>query len=457
MPFDQIVESSAPVLDPIPIGELGGVIPPDIITWPWPRMIPTAYHTFVFLEGTEGSLFIYELTLGSSKSWEGVAVGVVGNVYDTSYVDVVDFGHYYIVISVGHEVTRNFAKLIGNKLIELSSPLFAVGCNNNGQFVGGNISNSAYALGSDGIAWSGIGVYEFNPEVDITSGFKTLVSGKVPGKRVNIRKILPFTSQGALTATGGIIIYTDCGNVILNDSLVGDTFTYSLGELEGTGVASSNHVAGNNHTHGFINLNNEFCKYQRNKELKILGYNRQIEELKSTNTPLILSFLEDRNTFFLSNGVSTLVINDYGAGMIHQATNGVVRGWDEKLYGTFRDFGDIEGRITLEGNSVDSRGIKTLEWTIADINYSPETTCVASSYWRNGASEEWRSHSWKSGSPSGEFFIGLSAIEYRVALRFSNYVGSDIFGLKLHIKFPDARTRRGIAAISGVSTQGGVE
>jgi hypothetical protein len=50
--------------------------------------------------------------------------------------------------------------------------------------------------------------------------------------------------------------------------------------------------------------------------------------------------------------------------------------------------------------------------------------------------------------------LGLSAVEYRVAMRFSNYVESELFALKLNMKYPDARTRRGIAAISGVEKGG---
>lgn len=437
--FDEIVESSEPVLIPQDIGLEAS---PDITGWPWPRLVSTAYHTFVFMEGDSESLLLYELTLDASGVWNGEHVGTVGNIYGTSTVEVVDFGHYYVVL-VGGPTPRNFAKLINEELVELAVPLFSVGCNNNGQFVGGNVRNWQ-DLGSDGIAWSGIGVYEFDPARDQTAGFKTLVTGRQPGKRVTIHKIMKYMD--------GIIIYTDFGNVFLTDRLIGSTFVYGLGDLEGFGVASGNHVAGNTYVQMFINMNNELCKYQKSKELKILGFKRQLEELQASQTPILVNFLEDRNTFFISNGVSTLVVNDYGAGMVHQAVSGLVKAWDERLYGTYRDFGDTEARITLEGSPLDSRGKKTLEWIIADIDHEPTTRVSASSYWRNAASDTWRSHVWKSGSPSGEFFTGLSAVEYRVALRFSHYVGSGIFGLKLNTKYPDARTRRGVASISGVTS-----
>jgi hypothetical protein len=441
MPFDAIVESSAPVLEPISMESLGLESTPDIVSWPFPRIIPTAYHTFMFLEGLDNVLLLYEFTLSEFSTWEGTPVGVIGNIFDVSFIDIVDFGHYYLVAITSAGGTRNYAKLIDTPLVELIQPVFAVGCNNNGQFIGGNISNWQ-DLGSDGIIWSGIGVYEFNPQVDITSGFKTLVCGRVPGKKVSVKRILPYTN--------GVIVYTDLGQIFLTDAIVGSTFVYGLNEMEGVGVADGNHVAGNRYTQGFVNLNNEFCKFQHSKELKIIGYRRQIEELKEANAPLLLSFLEDRNTFFLSNGVQTLVINDFGAGIIHQAISGIVKGWNEIVYGTFRDFGDTEGRVTLDATSVDSRGKKTLEWVISDISYAPTTRVTSSAYWRNDPSEEYRMYSWKNGSPSGEFFLGLSAVEYRVAMRFSNYVESELFALKLNMKYPDARTRRGIAAISGV-------
>lgn len=436
MAFDEIVESSTPIFDPVDLG-----LPVSIsLSWPWPRMLNTAYHTFVFIEGGDTKLLLYELTLDEFSVWTGVEVGIIGDVDEVTTVEVVDFGHYYVVLVTGSTI-RNFAKHIDGGLVELAIPVFATGCNNNGQLIGGNVSNWQN-LGTDGIIWSGIGVYEFDPQVDQTAGFKTLVSGKVPGKRVRIHRILPYTS--------GIIVYTDFGNVFLTDNIVGNAFVYGLNELEGVGVSSGNHIAGNNYTQMFVNLNNELCRYQRTKELKILGFKRQIEELKSSGTELIMSFLEDRNTFFLSNGLATLVVNDYGAGMVHQAINGIVKGWNEKIYGTFRDFGDIEGRITLDGNSFDSRGKKTLEWIIADISHTPSTLIRASSFWRNGASDDWHGYNWKTGSPSGEYFLGLSAVEYRAALRFSHYIDSEVFGFKINVKYPDARARRGLASISGV-------
>jgi hypothetical protein len=445
MPFDQIVESSDPVLVPVPLEDVGLEPIPDITNWPWPKLVPTAYHTFIFLEGAESILFLYELMLNDTGLWEGTNIGAIGAIADIDTVEVVDFGLYYVVCVTG-TTTRNFARLEGNELLELSQPLFATGCNNNGQLVGGNISHWQ-DLGSDGIIWSGIGSYEFNPGVEFTAGYKTLVNGILPGKRVTVKKILPFG--------GGCIVYTDFGSLFLSDRLIGNTFVYGANELEGIGVASGNHVAGNSFTQAFVNLNNELCKFQLGgttravKEMKILGFKRQIEELKEPGTPLLLSFLEDRNTFFLSNGVSTLVVNDFGAGMIHQAISGVVKGWNELLYATFRDMGDKEARVTLDSNAMDSRGKKTLEWIIADISCAATTHVSASAYWRNGVSEEYRTYYWKNGSPSGEFFIGLSAVEYRVAMRFSNYLESEIFGLKLNMKYPDSRTRRGIAAISG--------
>jgi hypothetical protein len=438
--FDAIVESSTPVLDPVSPPIVGGIKEPDIVTWPYPRIITSAYHTFLLIEDNFGRIVLGEVVVNIEGVWSWVAGVIIGPISEIDNVEIVDFGHYYVVLVTGVTI-RNFAKLLGQAPVELISPVFGTGCNNKGQFIGGNISNWQN-LGRDGIAWSSIGIYEFDPERDQTSGFRTLVSGKVPGNRVTIYKIIPFTS-------GGIIVYTDLGQVFLTNNLVGSTFVYGLGELEGVGVSSGREVAGNIHTQMFVNLNNELCKYQRTTEMHILGYKRQIEELRSSNTPLIMNFLEDRNTFFLSNGVSTLVVNDYGAGMVHQAISGIVKGWNKHIYGTFRDFEDMESRITLDALSLDSRGKKTLEWIISDISYSPDTHVTSSSYWRNGASDLWRTYHWRNGSPSGEFFIGLSAVEYRPALKFSNYVHSECYSFKVTVKYPDARTRRGIAAISG--------
>ncbi len=431
---------------------------PDVVTWPWPRIIATQYHSLLFMRDAILDLVVWEMTLNAMGGWEGYLVGSLGPAANVLTIDVADFGPFYVICTSGlgtRTWVRDITKTItgGSRtslqwLDEVDSPVMVTVCNNRGQVVGGNIS-SFQNLDSNGLIWSAIGNFDFDPQNDLTAGSSSLVENRSSGIPCYIYKVMAMHEA--------VIVYTNYGNVAIFDQMEGGIFTYGVVPLKGVGINSGTHVAGSLYLHGFIDLNNEFWLLENTSfrtlsqtggKLTNRGYKDQIEELKSTDTGLIVSYVPIHNRFYISNGTSTLVINDFGACMVHQAVSGAVIGWDNRLYGTFRDYGDHEARIVFDGNDFQSRGLKTVESLLCGTLCSPTTVVQGASQAKYRMRDEFIQGRWKPANERGEIFIRSTALEHRLAVRWSEYVGSSIWSLEANVKFPDARFRRGIATSS---------
>ncbi len=455
MPFNGLINAGASILTPSrPLQEHD----PDVVTWPWPRIIGTQYHSLLFMLDATLNLVVWEMTLNDMAGWEGYIVGNLGPSSNILMIDVADFGPFYIICASGlgtrtwiRDTTKSLSD--GSRTItglqwlnEVLAPVMTTACNNRGQVVGGNIRNFQ-SLGTNGLLWSAIGNFEFDPSVDFTAGSSSLVENRSSGEPCTIHRVLALQE--------GVIVYTNYGNVALFDSFEDGSFTYGVVPLKGLGVNSGTHIAGSLYIHGFIDLNNEFwilentsfrSLSQTGGKLTNRGYKDQIEELKSTNTRLIVSYVPIHNRFYISNGVSSLIINDFGACMVHQAVSSVLIGWDNRLYGTFKDLGDREARIIFDGNDFQSRGFKTVESLLCGTLCAPTTVVQGAVQAKYRIRDEFVQGLWKPANDRGEIFIRSTALEHRLALRWSDYVGSSVWSLEANVKFPDSRFRRGIAA-----------
>lgn len=443
---DQIVESMAPVLTPT---EIPLEYPADILEWPWPRLIMTRSHALLFVKQQNGTLLCFEMQLTEFGSWNGYAVALIGEADEVSFIDVADFGPYYIIATNSRVFARNPTldaesadrDVFGVNLCdELEAPRFQTCCNYKQQLIGGNISEWL-ELGTNGVVWSGIGRLEFDPVVDKTSGFSSLISKRSDGTVCTIQRILPMQE--------GVVVYTNHGNVALLDGFVDPSFTYGLIPLQNPyGILNGNHVAGDEYYHGFIDVNKDFWTLEsplaQGGKLTKRGYRSYISSLFETGTEVIVSYIPHERQFYISNGQHSLVVNEYGAFTAHQAVSGVAVGWNGEFYGTFRDFGDKQGRVTLDATDFGSRGLKTLDSVLIGCSSSPGTEIEVSSKWRTDLHREMQNFHFLPISPRGEARMCLSAMEYKIQVRFSSYYGSEIHNIAANVKFPDARFRRGV-------------
>jgi len=462
VPYDEIVESSAPILS---LSSPSYVA--DISSWPYPRIISTRYRIIAFIPRNNGNLYCYEMALAPQGLWNGTSVGSLGAIADIAQLNIADFGPFYVIslMNSNNSIVRTYMRdpsaiisttldpLENQLIIPSTEPAFVCCCNFNGQLVGGNIyapsnetTNYWSALGTNCILWSGIGSSEFNPAIDPTAGFRELITSYASGKKATIYSTLPLQE--------GVICYTDHGIVALVNDTVQNIATYGLVPLKSLGIASGNHVAGDNYIHGFIDLNCDFWTLentsfrlldQQGGKLTKRGYRDVIAALFATSSPVIVSYLPRDNSFYISNGLKSLVINRFGAGLVHQAVSGLFEGYDKKLYGTFFDSGDLQGRITLESVDFNARGIKSLEALLAGISCASSTAVTYATDYRMSKNSSFKRSLSKRGGPRAEARIGVSALEFRPNITFSSYVESELEYLRANVKFPDGRFRRGLS------------
>lgn len=455
MPFDAIVESSDPVLDSpgVPIA-----LEPDISEWPYPRFFVGKYNTICVSKQSNNNLVAYEMKLNSFAEWEGYPSADLGPADAITTIDFADFGLFYVLLANSNVFLRNVQldpvtvdrDIFGLNLVQPSVvPVFSAVCNFNGQAVVGNLGNWQ-DCGSNAFAWSGIKNYEFDPLVDQSAGWDVLLANDSSGDILKIYSLHAMESR--------VISFTSHGVFSLEPRVNGDVYSWGITQLMGLGTREKTHAAGDHTIIGFIDSDNEFWKIENNgQKFTKSGFKKDIEELIEVNAPIIVSYLKPRREFYISNGVKSLIINDYGSCTVHQAVSSCLVGWDGMSYGTFRDFEDHQARIVVDTSDFGSRGKKTVESVMVGAKLAEESVLSVASYWRNSPTANFGNvPRWVFGGPGGEGRIGITSSEFRIAVRVDNYVGVEIQTIKVNLKFPDARFRRGVAA-TATGGQAGVE
>ena len=459
MPFDDVVESSAPVLGPV-VARLQAES--DIITWPWPRLLMTKYHCFAFTVQGTGDLFLSECSLSSGRTYYTPVVNL-GSALQVQQVDVADFGPYYVVSTFGFSqdalpipIIRTFARELSIPvtfpcLFPLSLPVVGTCCNFRNQFLGANVLPGGFPLapelGSDGVVWSGIGAFEMNPGVDVTAGFMRVRFPYNTGQVPVIYRVFPHYS--------GIVLYSDAGKVILIPREIETGFTYASHILPGLGIISGNHVAGDEHIHGFIDLEGDFWTQEfpttqttpDGGAVKKLGYRNYIKEMlefsKSEDSRVTVSYLPRNKRFYISNGDKCLIINEFGACQIHQCVSSLVQGSDRNLYGTFRNASNTQALIVSDEMDFGTRALKSIESITGGVVHAPQEDVSFAVDWRMSQGDLWKRSPWRPAGPAGQAVIKITAVEFRICVRITNYIDAQVEYLGLNVKFPDNRFKRG--------------
>lgn len=415
----------------------------DITIWPRPLLVNSQYRLFSIVLQPNGGAYLLELYFVNG-AWTQRTAGPLGLSDTISQVDIADFGEFYVVAGLdtkGHQYC--FSKQIeSNTITHSEDPCFGTCCNFRGQLVVGNIHtdnpNSIWAeYGTAGIVWSEIGNCEFNPYVDRTIGFKQEQFPFNTGVKPIIYSMLPTLN--------GVVVYSNSGVVLLVPELVTNTFTYSAQNREGIGVASGRHCAGDLSIHGYVNLDREFYYVEPNGQQTKRGYKEIITRMFDQDPRIVVSYLPKDQRFYVSNSIECLVINKYGAYQCHQKVAGAAVAPNGVLYGSFMDDRDIEARITSDNMDFGSRGIKSVESLLVGLDHIETTEASASVDWRMSSNEAFENFDWITLGDNGEAGIHVSAREFRIRAKVSNYVGARVDYLTPNIKYSDQRFKRGIS------------
>jgi hypothetical protein len=397
-------------------------------------------------------------------NWYAVVVGDLGNHADIDQIEVADFGPYYIVSVMGiaddSSVTiRNYARDITvesglSAVVALSTtlyPTFACCCNFNGQLIIGGLQTTVSPwteVGLNGVAWGAIGKLALNPTTNPTAGFRALPWKSQGGYDTGITfKVMKLGSN--------VVAYGDGGKVLMVPAVVGNTSTFGFKHIPGLGVSSGNHVAGDEHLHGWIDLNGEFWTMAEGSGPEKRGYKSYIDTILAyTHATLdyrtVVSYVPLDQTFYISNGYSCLVINQYGAYTTHQLVTSIGMSNKRELLGFFMDSLDVEGRIVTHDLDFKLRGIKTIGLVEAGIHHELGTSnnAYATADFRYNKTSSYTRKSWTPMNPSGTSTIMAAGEEFRVGVKADNYVGMKLDYLNLKVKITDRRFMRGLAAYS---------
>jgi hypothetical protein len=247
------------------------------------------------------------------------------------------------------------------------------------------------------------------------------------------------------------VAYSDAGRFLLTPNPTPNGFTYGVKDLDGFGITSGNHVAGDKFIHGFIDVHRDFWTLESphfsspiGGNYKKLGYRNYIMDLLDIGD-VIVSYVSKNKRFYISNGHQCLIINEFGACHVFQCPSSVIKASDGRLYGTFLSNPDTTGLLVSDGLDFGSRGLKSIEAIVGGVDATVGATVQYSVDWRHSRQSAFSRLPWRSVSPRGEARIGVTASEFRLAVRISNYADAQVEWLGVNIKFPDNRFKRGLS------------
>ena len=430
--------------------------------WPFCLVKFLDYYTLIFKsDGT--NVDVYEAYCGTDDAW--VATEVISNlttinaptVYPIN-IDFADFGWFYVlaytemssstlgVYCYVREPGIDSATTAVRTLPVDACPEFISCCNFNGQpLIGGIVSTDEMwtRLGSCAVAWGAIGQWEFRPDQNRTAGYI-----KMPWSDWDegiVHKVAKLGNQVMVYGNGGRANLVPYSNSLATG--------FGLGPVQGTGISKGFHMAGDNQLHGFIDTNNEFWVVDGNLKFDKLGYKEWFTDLLAENTseaagtPMVVSYDKENKRFYIGGFSSGYVLTEFGLYTTHQSCTsiGVYRG--SVLTGFFKDLADYEGRIKIDDLDFKQRGMKTLDHVEYGITYTPSAseTVTAGADYKYDFDETHRTGDWKRGNKQGMFYSGLTATDFRIKLKVSDYRDGDpkLDSVKARMKMVDKRSIRG--------------
>lgn len=449
-------------------------IPNDVsISWPYPQIFKGSYYCFLADETTVYNIGISNIAeninitssssltdeldselldeLADALTWSGFQS--LGNLPIGDFWDFADFGKYIIltngsvIIFIDYETNPDDPAISS---MEYSSifPRCKTYCNFKGQIIGGNVQTSWHDCSSTSVIWSKIGYADFTPMVGMESGFKIL--GDASG---DIHKVLRLGD--------GIAVYGDNSVVLMKPEEVKFGFFTALE----VGIPSIKAIAGSDSEHVFVDNLYRIWRWKDGKKPELLDYSHHIENLTLDN--IIVSVDKSQNEYYISDGLKTYLLTDYGLSEIHQLITSVFH-HEGNVYGVVESVGASGFYLESERLDFGLRGLKTIVAIEVGISYSSdyildeltdELEDEDSDYL--SASDIHGSVSWKSNiagsfsnttnrliNPNGVFYPKVTGDEFKIKLVCPTRTNLQIDYMNIRINTTDKRSIRGRIDVS---------
>jgi hypothetical protein len=425
------------------------------VTHPWPQIrFGTEYNVgFAVADADDCStgvpvddeqVVFYEVTK-NGDNWIVDPMGTLGYLSRISQVDMVDFGQFYVVCSYGQLSGVDYINSIyripwaEKPTTQIGAcdvatiPKFITGCNFNGQAVVGGISSGQTFWANCGLAsvcWSGIGNFNFLPTDNVTAGYTHMNWGK-EGTGI-VYKIRKLGNNVVVFGSGGITALTPVSDPVS---------TFGQQNLSLCGVASGNHVAGDDENLGWIDNNFDFWIMSgKVSAKKKLGYREWFSVMTGD---IVVSYVTEKKRFYICDGVTCYVLAEGGLYSCHQLVTSLGV-FDNELVGLFEDTGDTSWRV--ETNEIDfgQRSFKTLQFV--EIMKSDEMAAVKVKFRSSLMASDYSELDWKNVNPNGIVYCPVSGIDFRICVSGSEYPLSTnlLSAIKFRFKMTDKRNIRGL-------------
>jgi len=435
------------------------------VSWPWPQVIGTDYYT-LGLALIDTKLHLFELYCTTGNVWTAVDMQDLGVAASIDHVDIAGFGMFYVasVVSIGtspNSVTvdtyiRNpgTGTPLISQLPTSKAPECMTCCNFKGQAIMGGIVQSDANFGDMSlgwVAWSGIGNFDFRVGEDATSGY-----AKVPWDKWGtglVHKILRLGDAVAVYGDGGRMLL-----VPVNEPIT----TFGVKELGGLGIASANHVAGNQEIHCFLDMEHDLWLADAQLNFQKLGYREYMTDLlgDTNNLPVRISYAPGRKQFYICGGDRGFVLSENGLYEMHQLATSLTE-YRGRLCGFFKDTEDYEWRLATDSIDLAQRGMKTIGFLELGLNHYNSNSSLLDVYvsadYRydyQAAQETFSSLGWTRLNPEGGAFVNITAPEVRLKVKGSDYRNGslNLDYIKMRSKLSDKRFIRGLYNVGKTSS-----
>jgi len=344
--------------------------------------------------------------------------------------DFMDFGDYWVLLNGAVIAFYNVSGATYSSMASSSTfPRITTGTAFKGRLVGGNVKTSWHDTDTGSVVWSKIGSVDFTPDKQNTAGYwRTPFDGDV--KRV-------------MTLNDVVMVYCENGIVKMTPKLIGNTATFGFEVITGVGIAAKGGAGGNDKKHVFVDQENFLWRVEGNGQLEKLGYQADMDDLTAAN--IVVSYDAGRDEFYIADGSTGYLLTQWGLSQVRQVV-GSVQYVDGDSAGSYSQASGDDFLLTTDDLDFGVRGMKTIE--SLSLGMDDDGTVEARVLYRYDKADSFSNGIWQPVNKEGVVHIGVTAPEFRIALKSSVYTNVNIDYITAHVKFGDNRYKRGIGGTS---------
>lgn len=261
---------------------------------------------------------------------------------------------------------------------------------------------------------------------------------------------MPMNWQGTVRCVKslgkGVMVYGDNGVSYM--PMAGNT--YGLSDLLSHGVANRSAVGGNEMEHIFLDEAGYLWRVDASNPFpQRLGYKEFFEGMVDNDVVIQYAPVEDE--YYISDGTDCFCLTRAGLFKTTFLTTSVVYGdgVDIGLYVQPGNSDDDYAYLTSDTLDMGLRSVKTLERVILTITTGTKTE--VSAYWRMSSGDSWAQTDWSVCNSEGVAYLPIMAVEFKIAVRCSDYSDIAVDEVEAQFKTDDKRVIRGTYALKTAS------